>query len=134
MLVEANKTVEAQKTQIAELNSEIEPLRQMKADIDAKTAQAEVNSYFETIKKENGFSEAELNSLKTEYVDKCDLAGLKAKETELCVNKFKEMKRIDLASAELNSDDTETETLFFSTKVENVEINNADDDGSELFR
>lgn len=134
LLVEANKTVEAQKTQIAELNSEIEPLRQMKADIDAKTAQAEVNSYFETIKKENGFSEAELNSLKTEYVDKCDLAGLKEKETELCVNKFKEMKRVDLASAELNSDDTETETLFFSTKVENVEINNVDDDGSELFR
>ena len=133
LLVEANKTVEAQKTQIAELNSEIEPLRQMKADIDAKTAQAEVNSYFETIKKENGFSEAELNALKTDYVDKCDLAGLKAKETELCVNKFKEMKRVDLASAELNSDEP-TDNLFFSTKVDTVEVNSADDDGSDLFR
>lgn len=134
LLVEANKTVEAQKTQIAELNSEIEPLRQMKADIDAKNAQAEVNSYFETIKKENGFSEAELNSLKTDFVDKCDLAGLKAKETELCVNKFKELKRIDTANAELNSVDTDTDSLFFSTKVDSVEINNIADDGSDLFK
>lgn len=134
LLVEANKTVEAQKNQIAELNSEIEPLRQIKADADAKAMQAEVNSYFETIKKENGFSETELNSLKTEYVDKCDLAGLKAKETELCVNKFKEMKRIDAAPAELNADDSDENKLFFSTKVDNVEINNATDDGSELFK
>lgn len=134
LLVEANKTVESQKTQIAELNSEIEPLRQMKADADAKAAQAEVNSYFETIKKENGFSEAELNSLKTDYVDKCDLAGLKAKETELCVNKFKEMKRVDAVIVELNADDNDENKLFFSTKANNVEINNVTDDGSELFK
>lgn len=134
LLVEANKTVESQKAQIAELNSEIEPLRQMKANADAEKAQAEVNSYFETIKKENGFSEAELNSLKSEYVDKCDLAGLKAKETELCVNKFKEMKRLDMANAELNSDDTKEDNLFFSTKIDTVEINNTTDDGSDLFK
>lgn len=134
LLVEANKTVESQKTQIAELNTEIEPLRKMKADAEAKEIQAEVNSYFEIIKKENGFTEAELNSLKTEYVDKCDLAGLKAKETELCVNKFKEMKRVDLANAELNSDDTKEDILFFTTKLETVEINNATDDGSDLFK
>lgn len=134
LLVEANKTVESQKTQIAELNTEIEPLRKMKADAEAKEAQAEINSYFETIKKENGFSEAELNSLKAEYVDKCDLEGLKAKETELCVNKFKEMKRVDLANAELNADDTKEDNLFFSTKLETVEINNVTDDGSELFK
>lgn len=131
LLVDANKTVEAQKVQIAELNSEIEPLRQMKKDADEKAAQAEINSYFESIKKENGFSEAELNSLKEEFVDKCDFAGLKAKETELCVNKFKEMKRVESASAELNSDDT-MDNLFFSTKIETVEINNTTD-GSELF-
>ena len=132
LLVEANKTVESQKTQIAELNSEIEPLRQMKADVDSKTAQAEINAYFETIKKENGFSEAELNSLKTDFVDKGDLAGLKAKETELCVNKFKELKKIDATNVEINSTNNNG-NLFFSTKA-NAELNNDVDDGSELFR
>ncbi len=132
LLVEANKTVESQKTQIAELNSEIEPLRQMKADVDSKTAQAEINAYFETIKKENGFSEAELNSLKADFVDKGDLAGLKAKETELCVNKFKELKKIDAANVEINSANNNS-NLFFSTK-NNAEVNSVIDDGSELFR
>lgn len=134
LLVEANKSVEAQKTQIAELNSEIEPLRQMKKEADENAAKAEINSYFETIKNENGFSEAELNSLKTEYVDKCDLEGLKAKETELCVNKFKEMKKLDSVNAELNSNDTDS-SLFFSTKQVEAEVEiNSVDDGSELFR
>lgn len=133
LLVEANKSVESQKTQIAELNSEIEPLRKMKEDADATAAKAEINSYFESIKNENGFSEAELNSLKVEYVDKCDLAGLKTKEQELCVNKFKEMRRVASVSAELNSNEEE-ENLFFSTKVDNVEINNVDEDGSDLFK
>lgn len=134
LLVEANKTVESQKAQIAELNTEIEPLRQMKADADAKAAKAEVNSYFETIKKENGFSEAELNSLKTDYVDKCDLAGLKEKETELCVNKFKEMRRTSISDAELNSNNSQMDELFFSTKLDNAELNSMADDGSELFK
>lgn len=133
LLVEANKSVESQKTQIAELNTEIEPLRQMKADADEVKLQAEINSYFENIKKENGFSEAELNSLKTEFVDKGDLNGLKAKESELCINKFKEMKRLDRTNAELNSVSTQEDVLFFSTKPE-VEINNVADDGSDLFK
>jgi len=134
LLVEANKTVESQKVQIAELNSEIEPLRTMKSEVDAKAAQAEINSYFESIKNENGFSEAELNSLKEDFVDKCDLVGLKAKETELCVNKFKELKKLDFANIELNADDTKPDSLFFSTKVDSVEINNDTDDGSNLFK
>lgn len=133
LLVEANKTVESQKTQIAELNSEIEPLRQMKADSEAKEAQAEINSYFELIRKENGFSDAELNSLKTDYVDKCDMEGLKAKEAELCISKFKESRRIDTMNAELNSERNENTDLFFSTKIDTVEINNVDD-GSDLFK
>ena len=131
LLVEANKSVEANKTEIAELNSELEPLREMKNRIEAEKAQAEVNAYFETIKKENGFSEAELNSLKEEFVDKCDLAGLKAKETELCVARFKEMKKADKVDAEINSAETDN-NLFFSTKVEIIEANAADD-GSDLF-
>ena len=82
--------------------------------------------------KENGFSEAELNSLKTDFVDKGDLAGLKAKETELCVNKFKELKKIDATNVEINSTNNNG-NLFFSTKA-NAELNNDVDDGSELFR
>lgn len=134
LLVEANKNLEAQKAQVAELNTEIEPLRQMKADADKAKAQSEVNEYFETIKKENGFSEAELNSLQTDYVDKCDLDGLKAKETELCVAKFKAMKTAEQASTELNStEESNNDSLFFSTKVETVETNDVDD-GSDLFK
>ncbi len=137
LLVEANKTVEAQKAQIAELNAEIEPLRKMKADADADAAQAEVNSYFESIKKNDGFTDAELNSMQTEYVEKCDLNGLKAKETELCVAKFKEMQKASAKEAELNSAmNNDGSVLFFSTKPENVEVNNTkgSDDGSDLFK
>ena len=133
LLVEANKNLETQKAQITELNAEIEPLRQMKADADKAKAQSEVNSYFKTIKEENGFSEAELNSLQTEYVDKCDLPGLKAKEAELCVAKLKAMKTAEKANAEVNSVGDSDNTLFFSTKTETVETNSADD-GSDLFK
>ena len=134
LLVDANKTVEASRAEVNSLTVEIEPLRQMNADAEKAAAQAEVNSYFETIKKENGFTDTELNSLQTDYVEKCDLDGLKAKETELCVNKFKEMKKVDNATAELNSINTDSaEKLFFSTKQDTVETNSADD-GSELFK
>lgn len=134
LLVEANKTVESQKTQLAELNSEIEPLRKMKADADIKTAQAEINAYFEAIKSENGFTDAELNSLKTEFVDKCDLAGLKAKETELCVNKFKEMRKSASPGAELNSNGPYINGFFLSTKPVYASPNNDTIDGSDLFK
>lgn len=133
LLVEANKCVESHKAQVAELNTEIEPLRKMKADTDTAKAQAEVNSYFNTIKEENGFTDTELNSLKEAYVEKCDLAGLKAKEAELCVNKLKDLKKSELVSPELNSQTDDLSSLFFSTKVETVETNSADD-GSELFK
>lgn len=134
LLVEANKNLEAQKAQVTELNTEIEPLRQMKADVEKAKAQSEINEYYENIKKENGFSEAELNSLKVDFVDKCDLEGLKAKETELCVAKFKAMRTAEKASAEINSaDDSKEDSLFFSTKVETVETNSTDD-GSDLFK
>ena len=82
LIVDANKTIEAQKTQITELNTEIEPLRELKTAKETAQKQAEINTYFETVKSENGFTEAELNTLKTEYVDKADLAGLKSAETE----------------------------------------------------
>jgi uncharacterized coiled-coil protein SlyX len=133
LLVDANKSVESHKTQIAELNTEIEPLRQMKNEADKAKVQAEINSYFETVKTENGFTEVELNSLKTDFVEKCDLEGLKKKEEELCINKFKEMRKATVATAELNNKTDSVDTLFFSTKIETVETNSADD-GSELFK
>lgn len=129
LLVEANKNLESQKVQISELNTEIEPLRQMKTNAENEKVKAEINAYFEVIKKEDGFSETELNSLQ-EFVEKCDLSGLKAKETEICVNKFKELKKAEKATTEVNSKDDNT--LFFSTKVE-VETNSTDT-GAELFK
>ena len=131
LIVEANKTIEAQKQQITELNTEIEPLRQLKVEKETKEKQAEINAYFETVKAENGFTEVELNSLKTEYVDKGDLEGLKSAETELCVKKVKEMKKVEKVETEVNS--LNDNNLFFSTKTETVE-NNTSDDGSELFK
>lgn len=134
LLVEANKNLEAQKTQVAELNTEIEPLRKLKEDSEKEKVQSEINSYFSAIKKENGFSEAELNSLQTEYVDKCDFDGLKTKEAELCVQKFKALKNVEGVNTELNSLDSSKEgTIYFSTKVETVEINSTND-GSNLFK
>lgn len=131
LIVDANKTIEAQKTQIVELNTEIEPLRELKTAKETAQKQAEINTYFETVKLENGFSEAEINNLKTVYVDKGDLSGLKSAETELCVKKVKEMKKIDKVETEVNS--LNDENLFFSTKVETVEVNTSND-GSELFK
>ena len=135
LLVEANKLVESQTNQIAELNSELEPLRQMEEQIKQDKAQAEVNAYFEKIKEEDGFSEAEINSLSEEFVEKCDLEGLKAKETELAMKKFREMMQLNKANTEINS--VSDSNLFFSTKVEvneTVEANSTIEDGADLFK
>lgn len=131
LLVEANRNLEAQKAIVTELNSEIEPLRTMKKDAEEKKARADIESYYSDIVKHNGFSEAELNMLKTDYVEKLDLEGLKAKESELCVQKFKEMRKSNGVSVELNSDSNNTEDLFFSSKEPEI----ADDpmDFSGLF-
>ena len=125
--------MESQNTPLAELNSEIEPLRQMKNEVEQEKAKAEINSYYENIVKENGFSEAELNSLKADYVEKCDLTGLKEKEAELCINKFKELRKMEKVNAELNSSEDSFCDLFFSTKPDSAELNNSVDDGSDLF-
>lgn len=129
LLVEANKTIESHKTQIAELNTEVEPLREMKVNAEKEKCKAEVNSYFESIKKENGFNDVEINSL-TSFVEKCDIEGLKKEEAKLCVSKLKELKTLSKANVEVNSNE---DTLFFSMKVENVETNSATD-GTELFQ
>lgn len=132
LIVEANKTIESLKAEVSELNSEIKPLRELKETQEKEKAQAEINSYFETIKAEDGFSETELNSLKIDYVDKGDLEGLKVAEQALCVQKFKEMKKVDRVETEINSVNDGV-NLFFSTKIETLETNASKEDGSDLF-
>ena len=47
-----------------------------KEEKDLEVKKAEINSYFETEVKKNGFTEVELNSLKADFVDKMDFDGL----------------------------------------------------------
>lgn len=132
-VVEANKALEAKNNEFAKLeeekNSMIEELNSLKVfkeEKDKEAKQAEVNAYFESEVKKNGFSEEEINSLKTEYVDKMDLEGLKLKEAELCVKKVKELNSIQ-SQTELNSQNNSD--LFMS--IHNTE--KSDTDYSDLF-
>jgi hypothetical protein len=83
--------------------------------METEKKQAEVNAYFETEIPKNKFEEAEINSLK-EYVEKCDLEGLKKAEGDLIIKKFKEGTAL---STETNS--KKEENLFFHTKEENLD-------------
>lgn len=134
-IVTATKQVETKDAIIAELNSELEPLRVMKAEIEKNQLKSEVDTYFKQIKEENGFDESELNELQP-FADGLDLTGLKAKETELCVKKFKELKKTQLATSETNSLTEVQSDLFFSTKPEQVVETNSKErteDGSCYF-
>jgi len=119
-IVEANKTIEAKATELNSMTEELNSLKAFKEakDIEAQEAEAqariaEINTYFEVEIKKNGFSEVELNTLKTEYVEKNDMEGLKAKEAELCVKRVKELNSL-------------------KTNVENVELNSKQDN-NDLF-
>ncbi len=124
-VVEANKVLEAKNNEVAQMTEELNSLKSFKEEKDVEAKQAEINAYFETEVKKNGFTEVELNSLKTEYVDKMDLDGLKVKEAELCVKKVKELNSIQ-TQTELN---TTNNDLFMS--VRNTEKSN--EDYSDLF-
>lgn len=124
-LVEVNKVLEAEKKGKEELTTEVNSLRDFKSQEDEKAKKAEINSYFENEVKKNGFTDVELNSLKSEYVDKMDLDGLKSKEAELCVKKIKEINTVQ-NSTETNSVDKD---LFMT--IHNNE--KSEDDVSDLF-
>lgn len=114
-LVEVNKTLEDTKKEKETLTVEVNSLKEYKENKETEIKKAEVNTYFETEIPKNGFEEAEVNDLK-EFVEKCDLEGLKEAEADLIVKKFKEIKRD--VSTETNS---KNDNLFFSTKEEKID-------------
>jgi len=101
-IVEVNKLVEAEKTEKEALTVEVNSLREFKTTQETESKKVEVNTYFETEIKKNGFEEAELNTLKT-FVDNADLEGLKKAEAELCAKKFKELIANSATDIETNS-------------------------------
>lgn len=122
-LVVANKSLEDLNTKYAELEVERNTYKEEKDKMEKEKLQAEVNVYFEKEIPKNKFTSAEVDSLK-EYVEKCDLEGLKRAESDLIVKKFKE--RVSDPDVEANA--VKEDDLFFSTKE--------DDDldvGKELF-
>jgi hypothetical protein len=122
----ANKSLTEINEKYSALEVECNGYKEEKEKMEKEKKQAEVNSYFETEIPKNKFDEAEVNSLK-EYVEKCDLEGLKKAEADLIVKRFKEGK---LGSVETNS--KKEENLFFHTKEEKVEINDIEA-GKKLF-
>lgn len=125
-IVEANKALETEKADKVTMTEELNSLKAFKEEKDLEAKKAEINSYFESEVKKNGFSDVELNSLKTDYVDKMDLKGLKNAESELCVKKVKELNAIQ-KSVETNSADNSD--LFMA--IHNTE--KSDEDISDLF-
>lgn len=107
VVVEKETALEALTKEHSEINTEYEKLIKEKAE-------AEVNSYFESIK--NVFEEEELTSLKT-FAENCDLVGLKAKESEICTAKFKALKSKETKTTKT---DTETNTVVV-VKTEEID-------------
>lgn len=126
-LVNANKALTAKDEEVGTVMEELNSLRADKDARDLADKQAEVNTYFETDISKNGFTDVELNSLKEEFVDKCDLGGLKAKEIELCAKKFKELNTIKV-NVETNAK-TDTGDLYMA--IHNTE--KADEDLSDIY-
>ena len=125
LLVEANKTIEEVNAKYSTLEVECNGYKEEKEKMETEKKQAEINTYFETEIPKNNFEEAEVNSLK-EYVEKCDLEGLKNAEANLIVKKFKEGK----LTAETNSKKEEESNIFFHTKEEKIDDIEA---GKSLF-
>jgi len=124
-IVEVNKTLEQEKTEKESITTEINSLREFKIEVEKKEKEVEINTYFINEVSKNGFTEVELNTLKTEYVEKVDFDGLKKAEANLCIQKFKEMNAV---KAELNTK-TDDNALFMS--IHNTE--KSDEDYSDLF-
>jgi vacuolar-type H+-ATPase subunit I/STV1 len=125
-VVEANKALEAKNAEVSGMTEELNSLKAFKEEKDLEAKKAEINSYFETEIKKNGFTEVELNSLKTDYVDKMDLKGLKEAESDLCVKKVKELNSIQKTLETNSKDNTD---LFMA--IHNTE--KSDEDISDLF-
>jgi hypothetical protein len=119
-----NKSLEEANEKCSALEVECNGYKKEKEKVEKEKKQAEINSYFETEIPKNKFEEAEVNSLK-EFVEKCDLEGLKKAEADLIVKRFKEGK---LTGIETNS--KKEDNLFFHTKEEKLDDIEA---GKSLF-
>lgn len=124
-LITANKSLEEVNAKFSTLEVETNEYKESLNKIETEKKQVEVNSYFEVEIPKNKFDEAEVNSLK-DYVEKCDLEGLKKAEADLIVKRFKEGK---LNNIETNST---KEDIFFHTKEEKIDENLVDA-GKALF-
>ena len=116
-LVNVNKSLEEATEKCSTIEAECNSLKEDKEKMETEKKQAECNAYFETEIPKNKFEETEVNSLK-EFVEKCDLAGLKNAEADLIVKKFKEGK----FEVEVNSK-TDNKNMFFTTKEEKMTVN-----------
>lgn len=120
-LVAANKSLEELNTKFEELEAERNTLKEEKEKLEKANLQAEINDYFDKEIPKNKFAPTEIEALK-EYVEKCDLEGLKKAESDLIVKKFKEKM------GEVETNVSKDSNLFFPTKEEDDE-----DIGKELF-
>lgn len=121
-LVTANKSLEELSAKYEELEIERNTYKEEKEKMDREKLQAEVNAYFKEEIPKNKFAQEEIDSLK-EYVEKCDLEGLKNAEANLIVKKYKEKV------SEVVTNTAKDEDLFFSTK----EDDDTDIIGKEYF-
>ena len=114
-LTEANKKLEEVNEKYKELEEEYNQCKEEKNSLEEEKKKAEVNTYFEEQIPKNKFEEEEINTLK-EYVEKCDLEGLKKAEAELIVKRFKEGK----LDNDVETNDKK-EDNFIKTKEETVD-------------
>ena len=109
-LVEANKSLEETKAKFTEVETEVNAYREKEQKAAEDQKKVEINAYFDNEIPKNHFEEAEVNTLK-EFVEKCDLEGLKNAEKDLVFKRFKEGK----LSIETNTKE-EKNDLFFHVK------------------
>ncbi len=102
LMEEANANTKALEDELNTCKTELNTFKEKEALAETEKVKAEVNAYFENEISKNGFEEAEVNSLQ-EFVEKCDLDGLKKAEAELCAKKFKELLQKGDANVETNA-------------------------------
>lgn len=116
IIVEANKKLEEANGNYTTLEAELNSIKEEYNVLKEEKIVAEINEYLEKEVSKNNFTKEEMNELNS-FVENKDLAGLKAKESELCVLKFKEMANKKAEEKE-ESKEVEINHLFLNTKSE----------------
>lgn len=122
IVVNANKDLEAIKSEKEVLETELNALKAEKEVVETELntfkeaeLKATVKKYFDEEVSKNGFAKedmAELNS----FVEKSDLVGLKDKEKELALKKIKEQAETN--SKKEDKEEAEVNSIMFSTDSE----------------